>query len=303
MLGEFWNPLKMKFPVLATPKLDGFRLFKSDGEIFTRSHKIFPNKYVHDMLQAALPDGADGEVVCVDENGRMLKFNRTSSLLRQVHSKPGFLYFMFDYVKEDVTKPYGKRIIDLMRYVSYPDWIKPWIPILIEHMSELEIYERRCVEDGFEGVVTRTPNSPYKFGRSTVNQGWLLKIKRWKDGIAEIIEFVELRRNDNPAFRNELGYTDRQSVRDGLRPGNTLGALLVRDTTTGVEFELGTGYTALERDLLWGAKDNLAGPTAVGKSYVRYKSFPYGAKDKPRSPVYVGPAEEWDMDESGPDNG
>jgi DNA ligase-1 len=46
---------------------------------------------------------------------------------------------------------------------------------------------------------------------------------------------------------------------------------------TGVEFNIGTGFTAEDR-----AKKDWVG------LIVKYKFFPIGVKDKPRHPVYLG---------------
>jgi DNA ligase-1 len=54
----------------------------------------------------------------------------------------------------------------------------------------------------------------------------------------------------------------------------------VRDWKTGVEFHVGTGFTAADRALMW------AKPP-IGET-VKYKFFPVGVKDKPRHPVFLG---------------
>ena len=63
----------------------------------------------------------------------------------------------------------------------------------------------------------------------------------------------------------------------------------MRDLTTGVEFEIGTGYTAKQRAEFWTSQP-------VGK-IVKYKFQPAGAKDegKPRFPVFLGFRDKADM--------
>ena len=79
---------------------------------------------------------------------------------------------------------------------------------------------------------------------------------------------------------DERGYTKRSSHKDNKVASGVMGALVVKDLVTGVEFEIGTGFTAVDREALW-----LASP--VGK-IVKYKFFPVGVKDKPRHPVFLG---------------
>ena len=66
----------------------------------------------------------------------------------------------------------------------------------------------------------------------------------------------------------------------------TMGALIVRDIVTGVEFNIGTGFTAADRREWW--EWFVAQTERTPKPVVKYKSFPIGTKDKPRHPVYLG---------------
>jgi DNA ligase-1 len=74
----------------------------------------------------------------------------------------------------------------------------------------------------------------------------------------------------------------------------TLGALKVRDVTTGIEFNIGTGYTAAQRAELWAMW--LAG-TLAGK-IAKYKHFEVGVKEAPRFPVFLGFRNPLDMGEA-----
>jgi DNA ligase-1 len=61
-----------------------------------------------------------------------------------------------------------------------------------------------------------------------------------------------------------------------------LGSLIVRDLITQTEFEIGTGFTAVERQVLWAQQKRLVGQV------VKYKHQKSGEKDKPRFPVFLG---------------
>ncbi len=88
--------------------------------------------------------------------------------------------------------------------------------------------------------------------------------------------------NTNAAETNELGRTKRSTAQAGLVGKSTLGAFQVRDLVTGVEFSIGTGLTALERQSHWVNQEHLIGAVC------KYKFFPVGVKDKPRHPVFLG---------------
>ena len=51
---------------------------------------------------------------------------------------------------------------------------------------------------------------------------------------------------------------------------------------SGVEFNIGTGLTAQDRQAIWDNQQNFVGKLA------KYKFFPVGIKDKPRHPVFLG---------------
>ncbi len=61
-----------------------------------------------------------------------------------------------------------------------------------------------------------------------------------------------------------------------------LGALAVRDVLSGVEFEIGTGFSEALRQKIWSQQDRYR------SQLVKYKRFDPGTKDKPRHPVFLG---------------
>lgn len=142
--------------------------------------------------------------------------------------------------------------------------------------------EAHYVALGYEGIMIRAPWGSYKFGRSTVNQGLLGKVKRFEDTEGTIVGFEELMHNENEAEINELGYQERSHAMAGQVPGNTLGSLVVSHPDWEETFGIGTGFSADERLTLWQNRDTLNGQK------VKFKHQPSGAKDKPRFPVYLG---------------
>ena len=88
--------------------------------------------------------------------------------------------------------------------------------------------------------------------------------------------------NNNPAEQDNLGHTKRATCQANLIGKNTLGALIVKDTKTGVEFNIGTGMDDYLRQDIWNNR-----PEWLAK-IIKYKHFSVGAVDKPRHPVYLG---------------
>ena len=263
---------KLKFPVLASPKLDGVRAIIRDGVVLSRSLKPIPNRHVQLMFGRPELEGLDGELILGDPT-HPEAYRRTVSAVMSIEGEPDVDFHVFD--RWDRDYPYNE--VALSYWLTIPVFSTP-----ILTMDELEEYEVALLDKGYEGVMLRDPQSPYKFGRSTAKEGYLLKLKRFADSEAEIIGFEELMHNQNEATINETGHTERSTKQDGLLPADTLGALIVRDIHSGVEFKIGTGFTAAERQKFWNLRATLRG------ALVKYRYFPTGSKEKPRFPSFQG---------------
>jgi DNA ligase-1 len=279
----------LTYPMIASPKLDGIRALKVDGHVVSRSLKPIPNVYIRETLEKLLPEGADGEITVGNT------FQECTSGVMTRTGEPNFTYWMFDLVDKETG--YVDRLTILNKtYFSGnasrgPIWM---VPIQeVNSAEELLAYEAEMLKMGFEGVCLRTPDSPYKFGRSTLKQGWLLKLKRFVDAEAIILGLDEQMQNINELETNELGYAQRSYAKDGKIGKNTLGRFRVRDTKTNVEFCIGTGegLTDALRKKIWDDRENYVWKT------VKYKSQPFGVKDAPRLPIFLGFREEDDTDE------
>lgn len=271
---------KIVYPVYASPKLDGIRCSIVGGKALSRTLKPIPNKHVYDTLSQALFEGLDGELIVGDPTNKTVYTDTVSAVMRHA-GKPSFEFYVFDL--HDVPSSFVHRYKQLQRAAS--GMVDTNIVLhrqeLIHDEARLLAYETKCIEQGYEGIILRSPTAPYKYGRSTVNEGYLLKVKRFEDSEAEIIGIEEEMHNGNTAETNELGRTKRSSAKAGKVGKGTMGALIVRGLEgrfKGVEFNIGTGFTAAQRAETWG----------VGSVH-KYKFFNIGAVDKPRHPVYLGP--------------
>lgn len=273
---------RISYPVYASPKLDGIRCSIVNGRALTRTLKAVPNKHIFECLSQAHLSGLDGELIVGEPTSKTCYTDSVSNVMA-FDKTPHFTYYVFDL--HNVDSPYSSRrmdLIDKLRTMVGAPYICVLEQNILYNEDELLAYESEKVTEGYEGVILRAPHAPYKFGRSTVKEGYLLKVKRFEDSEAEIIGFEEEMFNGNEAQTNELGRTKRSTAQAGLLGKNTLGAFLVRDIYTGVEFSIGTGLTALERQSHWLNRD-----TSLG-GILKYKFFPVGVKDKPRHPVFLG---------------
>lgn len=276
MLATDADLTKLRFPLLASPKLDGVRAVVRDGVVYSRSNKPIPNKAV--QAKFAYCKHYDGELIAGEPTSKTVYRDTVSTVMARDKHANDVSFYVFDHVQH-LGAIYSRRRDEIAEAADRMD-VVVHDQRLIHDLYELDVYENQCLEDGYEGLILRDPNAPYKCGRSTVNEGYLLKLKRFSDAEATVIGFEERMHNANEKTTNELGRTARSSHQAGLVPMDTLGALLVRFGD--IEFSVGTGFTDTERAEVWVNRDRYLGTQA------KFKYFQVGMKDAPRHPVFLG---------------
>jgi DNA ligase-1 len=275
---------KLKFPVLASIKLDGIRATVQGGKLLSRSLKLIPNRQVQQMFKN-LPEGLDGELIYGDPAHPDCYRTTTSIVMSEDKDASGIMFHVFDIYNGDANRPFSSRLNGAMT-AAHLNLFTVHVPhVMIEDEEDLLKFEAGCLEDGHEGVMVRSLDGPYKQGRSSVKQGHLLKLKRFLDAEAEITGYYEEMENQNEAKTNNLGRTERSSAKSGLVGKGGLGGFEVRGigrVYAGVAFQIGGGFTARMRDVLWQTRSELVG------EIVKYKYFPTGSKERPRFPVFLG---------------
>ena len=271
----------------ASPKLDGIRCMIQDGIALSRSLKPIRNKHVQSLLGHKEFNGLDGELIVGVPTDRDVYRNTTSHVMSE-HKEFKFTFWVFDNFA--LNMPYAdRRNVIHQLFPQQKDFIQILSYDVVTSMEQLQDYESDCLAIGYEGVILRDPGAMYKHGRSTAKEGGLLKVKRFEDGEAGILAVEEQMHNGNEAKTNELGRTQRSSHKENKVPMGTLGALVCKDVVSGIQFNIGTGFTDEVRKQLWECQDKLIGQT------IKYKSFKIGVKDAPRHPVYLGMRDESDM--------
>jgi len=246
------SPTELKtfraFPVLASPKLDGIRCCIIRGQAMARSLKPIPNKFIRECLMD-FPE-LDGELMLRDPDAT---FQDVTSAVMSRDGKPDFCFWVFDCF-EDPNLPFVKRLKaahdHVRRYASDSRAIR------LSHLAftdadSLRSYALSSLEDGFEGIMLRSPQGRYKFGRATLTEGTLLKVKSLDDSEAEVIGFEEEMQNTNEPTLSELG-TYRRSAHKGNKVGkNTLGKLVC--LWQGMEIRV-AGFTSAEASVIWDSR-------------------------------------------------
>lgn len=282
----------LPYPMYLSAKLDGIRAVIRDGVVYSRNLKRIPNEYVQLLFGQDKYNGFDGELIVGPSNAENV-YNVTVSGVMSEDGEPDVRFWVFDDADETrADEPYDARLNRIQRRLvnAVPSDRIHLMPQNIVHDAETLLrFEHALVSDGYEGVMVRSTTGRYKHGRSTNREANIFKLKRFSDSEAEIIGFEELYKNMNDKQVNELGNSFRSSHKDNLMAMDTLGALIVRDIKTGVEFNIGSGYTQEVRDQIWANRDKYLGKLA------KYKHFEVGVKDKPRFPVFIGMRSEIDL--------
>lgn len=163
----------LRFPLLATPKVDGIRCYVANGQARTRSGKRLPNKFARKWIEKNIPEGFDGELVV-----RGCSFHESSAALMREDGEPDFVFHAFDWLFDDPATPYVSRVEDMTRLEPQEaaERAVMLLPVNVSNQSELDAFERETLARGFEGVMLRSAESAYEFGRSRE----LLRLKRFE---------------------------------------------------------------------------------------------------------------------------
>lgn len=268
----------LRFPVLASPKLDGIRAIVIDGVVMSRSLKPIPNKHIQTLFSDW--EFFDGELIVGDPTSKTVYRDTVSEVMS--HDKTGGgSFYVFDHIG-DTAATYEERHATLSQTWKKTDNVNVYKhdSKTINDGAELIAYEAECLALGYEGLILRDPNSKYKFGRGTAKEQIILKLKRFRDDEATIVGFEERMENTNEKTTNELGRSKRSSHQAGKVGRGDLGALIC--DFDGVKFAVGTGFDDELRAEIWNNKDKYLG------ALIKFKHFPIGVKTAPRHPVFLG---------------
>lgn len=270
----------INFPIYVSTKFDGIRAMVIDGVVYSRSMKPIRNEYVQKLFGKEEYQGFDGELIVGNIYAKDV-FQKTTSGVMSKDGCPDVTFHVFDIFTNN-TETYKERLYTLNDKLVLDQYhnIVATQQLYIQTKEELiELLSKEKVKGG-EGLIGRNPNGVYKYGRSTPKEQFSMKFKFFEQDEFEVVGFTERMHNSNEQKRDELGYAERSSAKDGMIPMNTLGSLVLKygDTT----FNVGTGFADALRDEIWFNKEKYLGKLAS----IRYMSV--GQAILPRCPSFVG---------------
>ena len=236
---------KVRYPVLCTPKLDGIRCLMIDGIASSRNLKPIPNLHIRKALEGL--HGLDGELM-VDGD-----FNSVQAAVMRVDGIPSFTYHVFDDFSNPEV-PYKSRLSKNISIDNVNIFIV--LPTVVNNEEELLELLEDYLTQGYEGLMLRDPEGKYKYGRSTVNEGILLKVKKFLDDEGTLIDIEERMINNNPKRKDALGHSIRSSHKENKVPSGIAGACVIQWKHKQFKVGFGPGFTNELKKDYWVNKEN-----------------------------------------------
>lgn len=281
MKASDYEEAELRFPYLASNKLDGYRAFSYDGVIRTSSGTPVLNRFTRGQFEGFDFEGLDGELIVGAWNDKNA-FHNTSGPVRRGHDEPDVKWYIFDD-RTDPRAPFVERIeraAERVRALAHPRLV--WLPHEpITNRTEMAEFEKTAINDGFEGIMLRDPNGRYKFGRSTVIENLLLKVKRFVSEEATIVAVEEQVENLNQSTVDALGRAKKSVSKEDQAGTGMAGAFVVRSPRWPETFRISA--SSLSHKARKQAWDN---PEAYLGKLARFKYFPHGVVDAPRHGVF-----------------
>jgi ATP-dependent DNA ligase len=253
-----WQP-----PYIVQPKFDGVRCRSipiqtgpKGNEVMLLSSEeniIYSVPHINFALQGLTAE-LDGELYCHGMN-----FNDILSITsRTVNLHPNYKeiqFHVFDIVNDE-SQLKRSIIIENLRGIN------PLIQVaqfwVCESLDDVMRTYDHIINLGYEGIIVRHSNAPYVKKRSTL----IMKFKPKKEDTYEIVGFVE-----------------EESIHNV--PKCSLGSFILNSGDGGT-FNVGSGFSADQRNHYWDHREELIGKIAR----VKYQHLTSGKK-VPRFPVFV----------------
>jgi DNA ligase-1 len=283
------------YPYYVMPKLDGLRCIIVGGKILSNSLKPFPNKFLNallkDLAEYLSSGGAEGEIVIQGGTHQDVQ----SVVMSEEGSDPNLRLVLFDrYVGsvfgDTFATEYRIRLMwleELLKLTS--PWTINYLRMVhykkVYTQAEIETVEQLWVDMGFEGIVLRSPDDVYKFGRATEKEDTFWKYKRTEDAEAIILDTLQLQHNLNEEKINERGYTERASFKHNKIDSGVAGSLLVKGINGRYKdkiFKVSLGSKKLtERVWFWQNREQIRART-ITYTYAKHR----GTDDAPAEPRF-----------------
>jgi DNA ligase-1 len=298
----------LRYPKLASFKLDGIRAVFKDGQCLSRSLKAIPNKQLRNRFKHLMQLTAKGTILI---DGEFYAHNRTfqeitravmtqdfddEKTIKKIMKSEKFdtpeqyfaytasliediTYNIFDCIATSPSEMF-RSIIKNVMFNNERYTINVTQTLVHSHRDVTDMF-KQALAQGFEGLILRDPDAGYKFGRSTLKEEIMLKVKPFKTFDARITGVVQATEVDPDAERktNELGRSVTSRKKDDRIPINKAAAFTVE--YEGVEQKVSIAEDDSKKEEIWMNRESY-----IGKM-LEFKGMTYGSKNAIRHPVSI----------------
>jgi len=286
----------IKYPQLMSNKLDGIRVIFGWGRMVSRSLKEIPNiqlqeKY-KELMELSEKENVilDGEFYSHSSTFQMIQaYTRTidwndaktiKKYILPLSPPADFGFHCFD-VLESENKPFEERYTKILELAERYPLIKVVEQSEVQNSDDVKNTFGEALKDDYEGLILKNPKGLYKFGRGTINEGLIFKVKEFKTYDAKVILVTQatVAREGSEKTTNELGRSVTSKKKGDRVPIER--AACFRVMYGDKELDVSLAMTHEEKDEVWKNKDNY-----IGK-WIEYKAMEVGSKDVPRHAVML----------------
>jgi len=309
MSGKTFKPLlapneeinldELKYPLLASYKLDGIRCIFYKGKILSRSLKQIQNKQLREKFEPIRKYSEENNLILDGEiYSPELTFQEITSFVMtqdftdkksikkfgKVMEIPDHLkFYIFDSIVDDsIDDRFQIRQAKASKaYALFYEILYPVEHIFVNDKKDVETYFESALEEGYEGLILRDASGIYKYGRGTVKEGIIYKVKPFRTFDAQIIGVVQATEVDPNAEKkiNELGRSVTSKKVGDRNLIEKASAFNVK--YEGKDLKVVLAMKDEEKEEVWQNRDKYIG------RMIEYKGMLVGAKDVPRHPVMI----------------
>ena len=277
---------KLKYPKLASYKLDGIRcVFHPDLGMVSRSLKPIQNTQIrrkfHELVNYSQKHDLifDGELYA-----HKMTFQQMISavMTKNTHlNVKNIKFHVFECCSNKISKTsFIKRHALINKLLgNEKDLVTIVKQMEVNSKEEVTQLFKTALDNGYEGLILRDPKSPYKFGRSTLREEYMLKIKPFRTFDSYIIGVEERMENLNESFCNELGHSEKRNTVDAKGHTGIAAKFIVKYGDKEVKPTI-TGTEEFRREM-WENRKSYIG------RMIEYKGMVVGSKHVPRHPVFL----------------
>jgi len=243
---------ELPYPLALFIKYDGVRTLHANGN-FGRSMDLHRNPHLQDLYNKPEYFGFDSEGIIGDPTAPNCISVTSGGFSRQKDKPKEGKFVAVDpvfYVFDDFTNPtqeYHERFraatlrVEALLIVNPESRFRMADMRIVNNKDELLAMWDEADEAGHEGLIGRSLNGRYKFGRATPREMTYLRFKRFEYREFRITGCEEGSENTNEAKTNSLGQTERSSAKVGMVPNGEIGAFLGNDLETGEPVKVAAG--------------------------------------------------------------